>query len=104
MEGPNQDTLHVWGASNPHDMVVISGSPKSLLELRDSIEYALAMGVSEREAFCNDGEGYPLYVVSVSQKEAAEMSLPYSSPEYAEKWNWLRGPGLKLMGYLRSKN
>jgi hypothetical protein len=87
------DVLHCYAQSHWHTEAYISGSRDALTALRAAIDRALLhSGVSECDVFASDGEGYTVYVVAMSDEDAARQVVPYTDEIAAQNWNDQPGP------------
>ncbi len=71
-------TLHIYGQGAWHDDTIIAGTEESLLDLKAAIDNALYSGATQVDFFCNDGEGYSLRVVKVSNENVDNLPVPYT--------------------------
>ena len=82
--------LHIYSAESPHGEAIIAGNHAGLLKLIEACTDALLGERSARdddqdiEAFCNDGEGFPIEVhLHEDESEIDLYVLPYTANEYA---------------------
>ena len=76
------ETLHVHGQDAWHDDVVVVGTLESLELLKIAIDLAIEGGYGKADLFCNDGEGYKVRVVKMTEDRIDKAPVPYSS-DYA---------------------
>ena len=72
--------MHVYGQQAWHDDVVIVGSSADMIALRDQIDAAIhCIKVKDTpDYFTNDGEGYGIIIIPVTEQEMQEIPLPYT--------------------------
>ncbi|MDE2097931.1 MAG: hypothetical protein KGL39_11830 [Patescibacteria group bacterium] len=86
--------LHVYAQEEQHREVVISGTVDALLSLRALISEALGGNMcDETTFFTNDGEGYGVKILPLTDGQAGEIPLPYSNPFFVNNarfpnWFW----------------
>ncbi len=81
-----KDIIHIYAQPYWHQCAFVVGDRDSLVRLSKSIDAALQFydaGMSEKaedrfEGFTNDGEGYDVHVVCVSEAKAMKLQLPYT--------------------------
>jgi hypothetical protein len=82
------ETLHVYSQDAWHDDVTIVGTVESLEQLKIAIDKAIQSGYSRIDLFCNDGEGYCLRVVEMTENDIERVPVPYKAdyacPPYQE--------------------
>lgn len=83
MRDRDYGVLHIFPQYAHHCEAYIAGTRSELLALRDTIDEALALGDGEMLTFANDGEGYDVCVVMVSDDEAQQMPTAYTG-DYAQ--------------------
>lgn len=88
------NTLHVYAQEIWHDEAYIAGTREALEALRTAIDQALAAGQGHMQSFANDGEGYTVHVVQMTEDQADKMKVPYTdevatdkSPEKFGPWS-----------------
>ena len=87
------DVLHCYAQSHWHTEAYISGSRDALTALREAIDRALLhSGVGECDVFASDGEGYTVYVVAMSDEDAARQVVPYTDEIARQPWSGAFGP------------
>ena len=79
------DILHIYAQSYWHDDATIAGTKSSLEALRDAINVALTNGNSICPSMANDGEGYSIFIRTMSDTEADRMAAPYTDEIASEK-------------------
>ena len=83
----NHGILHLYAQYAHHMDAFIMGNEEGLIALRDAINEAIYPGKikSEVEVFCNDGEGYTIYVKVVSDifHTNTKLPVPYTA-DYAQ--------------------
>lgn len=80
---PEHSVLHVYAQHSHHGEAYIAGNRRALIDLRHTIDEALALGDGEMRTFANDGEGYELQVVMVTEAQAAKLATGYTA-DYAQ--------------------
>ena len=70
-------TLHLYGQPMPHCEAYLIGDETSLFRLRYAITRAIEKGTSKDEFFCNDGEGYSIYIKKLPPSQMKNVMLPY---------------------------
>lgn len=86
------DVLHCYAQAFWHTEAYISGGRNALQMLRSAIDKALGDGKAECDVFASDGEGYTVYVVAMSDEDAARQVVPYTDDIAAQNWNDQPGP------------
>lgn len=86
------DVLHCYAQAFWHAEAYISGGRDALLMLRAAIDKALDDGVAQCDVFASDGEGYTVYVVAMSEEDAARQVVPYTDEIAARNWADQPGP------------
>lgn len=79
--------LHLYAQYAHHADAFIMGNEEGLIALRDAINEAIYPGKtkSEVEVYCNDGEGYTIYVKVVPEKFHVDTKLPVPyTADYAQ--------------------
>lgn len=80
--------VHLYAQYAHHMEAYIMGDEQGLIALRDAINEAICPGKikSEVEVFCNDGEGYTIYVKlvpDVFHANTNRLPVPYTA-DYAQ--------------------
>lgn len=72
-------TLHIYGQQYQHDDAYIAGTREALLQLQDTITLAMDSGQPEAvTAYVNDGEGFQLFIIPLSELDADKLTVPYT--------------------------
>ena len=80
--------VHIYAQYAHHMDAFVIGNEEGLIALRDAINEAIYPGKvkSEVEVFCNDGEGYTIYVKVVPEifhGDTDKLPVPYTA-DYAQ--------------------
>ncbi|MCR4293612.1 MAG: hypothetical protein NUV76_12135 [Candidatus Kuenenia sp.] len=77
--------VHIYGQHSHHMEVFILGNKQGLISLRNAINEAVYSGKKEAEVevYCNDGEGYDVYIKMVNDKNIDKLPVPYTA-DYAQ--------------------
>lgn len=98
--------LHIHGQDAWHDDAIIFGTLESLELLKVAIDLAIESGYGKADLFCNDGEGFCLRVVKLSEEEMDKSPVPYTA-EYAREHRFFNiefGKSLRRSFYKGDKN
>lgn len=71
------NTLHIYAQEIWHGDAYIVGTPAALRMVREAIDAALQTGHIATECCACDGEGYTLYVMSLSEEQMDRLIVPY---------------------------
>ena len=76
------DILHIYGQEIWHADAFIIGDVKSLTKLRDSLNRAIENANADAtDHFANDGEGYNLYTICVTDEKILDkLDVQYTDP------------------------
>jgi hypothetical protein len=84
--------LHIYAQQQSHDDAYIAGTRDMLEALRDAITVSIDTGIGKLLAFSNDGEGYDVHVLCVTDDQAAKLAVPYTDDIASEHgdalWPW----------------
>lgn len=69
--------LHVYSQPMNHCEAYLLGDECALRQLQSAITRALKNGTGRENFFCNDGEGYSLFIKKLSEAEKETITLPY---------------------------
>ena len=79
--------VHIHAQHSHHMEAVVLGNEKGLIALRDAINEAIYPGKekAEVEVFCNDGEGYTIYVKMINDNKIDNLPVPYTADHAQDK-------------------
>jgi hypothetical protein len=92
------NTLHVYGQKFWHEPLVIVGSTKALINLREALDQALVESGSSVELMCSDGDGYDLVILCEDPSvypvpyidEDAQDHSDLAEPAWKKLWQQVR--------------